>query len=126
MKWKLVLSAWDRRILDKVAKEICGKAEQNLVKCSVIPLPNDKKLFTVLSSPHIYKTTRDQYFWESKKLLVYLGDCQLSIFENLSIPHSVNLTIKAVNKNVNFSKMQPNKSVKASSGTNRRIVDLSI
>lgn len=123
MKWKLILSAWDRRVLDKVAKEICAKAEQNLVKCSVIPLPNEKKLFTVLSSPHVYKTTRDQYFWESKKLLIYLGECQLSIFESLSIPHSVNLTIRTVSKQNDLPKIQTISNQKSNTNS-RRIVEL--
>ena len=92
--WRLKLSSWDRATLESVSMKICRKARENCVESCVVPQPSQRKIFTLLSSPFIYKASRDQYSWSSKSIVIYLSPCDLSIFESVQIPDTVLLIIE--------------------------------
>ena len=95
--WKVSLHSMDNRLLDMVVKRVVGVAQTNLVKFSVIALPSKSKLFTVLRSPFIYKTTRDQYFLCHKKRAIYLHikpGQSVDVFRDISIPSGVEIEVK--------------------------------
>ena len=61
-KIRIRLKAYDYRQLDKSVMEIVNTAERTgaLVR-GPIPLPTEINKYTTLRSPHIYKTSRDQF-----------------------------------------------------------------
>jgi small subunit ribosomal protein S10 len=90
----------DSRLLDSVVAKISNFAQLNLVKMSAIALPSSSKLFTVLKSPFVYKTSRDQYFLCKKKrvIILYLKPGQsIDLFKDISIPSGVHLEVRPIN-----------------------------
>lgn len=61
-KIRIRLKAYDHRLIDRSASEIVDTAKRTgaMVK-GPIPLPTRIERFTLLSSPHVNKTARDQY-----------------------------------------------------------------
>ena len=59
---RIRLKSFDSKMIDKATEEIVNTAKRTgaLLK-GPIALPNHKKGFTVLTSPHKHKTARDQY-----------------------------------------------------------------
>ena len=62
IKMRLALSSYDSTLLDKtvslIVSTVKGMGSQVL---GPVPLPNRKKIFTVLTSPHVDKRAREQY-----------------------------------------------------------------
>ncbi|MBI3989436.1 MAG: 30S ribosomal protein S10 [candidate division NC10 bacterium] len=59
---RIKLKAFDHRLLDLSAKEIVSTAERTGARVSgPIPLPTAISRYTVLSSPHIDKKSREQF-----------------------------------------------------------------
>lgn len=61
-KIRIRLKAYDHRLIDRSASEIVDTAKRTgaMVK-GPIPLPTRIERFTLLSSPHVNKSARDQY-----------------------------------------------------------------
>ena len=61
-KIRIKLKAFDHRMIDRSASEIVDTAKRTgaIVK-GPIPLPTRIERFTLLSSPHVNKSARDQY-----------------------------------------------------------------
>jgi small subunit ribosomal protein S10 len=51
--------------LNKIILELKKNAETNTLNQKIITLPNKKKKFTILKSPHVHKKARDQFELES-------------------------------------------------------------
>ncbi len=59
---KIRLKAYDHRLIDEAAKKIVDSAVSTGAKVNgPIPLPTHKEIFTVLRSPHVNKTSREQF-----------------------------------------------------------------
>jgi len=61
-KIRLTLKSYDHRLLDKAVKQIVmtvRKTGSTLI--GPIPMPNKKRCFTVLRSPHVNKKSREQF-----------------------------------------------------------------
>lgn len=89
----------DSKFLDLVVKKIASVAQSNLIKFSVIALPSKKQLFTVLKSPFIYKTSRDQFFFCQHKrviLLELIHGQSIELFSDISIPSGVEIQVKPI------------------------------
>ena len=59
---RLKLKSFDHRLLDKAVKQIVLTAKRtgaNLM--GPVPLPNKRRCFTVLRSPHVDKKSREQF-----------------------------------------------------------------
>ena len=61
-KIRLTLKSYDHRLLDKAVKQIVmtvRRTGSDLI--GPIPMPNKKRCFTVLRSPHVNKKSREQF-----------------------------------------------------------------
>ena len=61
-KIRLTLKSYDHQLLDRAVKQIVlavRRTGSDIV--GPVPLPNRKKVFTVLRSPHVDKKSREQF-----------------------------------------------------------------
>jgi small subunit ribosomal protein S10 len=74
-KIRIKLKAFDHRMIDRSASEIVETAKRTgaIVK-GPIPLPTRIERFTLLSSPHVNKTARDQYEIRTHKRIMDIVD----------------------------------------------------
>ena len=70
-KIRIKLKSYDYNLVDKSAEKIVKTVKSTgAIISGPIPLPTNKKIFTVLSSPHVNKKARDQYQVSSYKRLM--------------------------------------------------------
>jgi len=68
---RIRLKAFDYKLIDQSTAEIVETAKRTGAQVrGPIPLPTRKELFTVLISPHVNKTARDQYEIRTHKRLI--------------------------------------------------------
>jgi small subunit ribosomal protein S10 len=61
-KIRLTLRSYDHRLLDNAVKQIVLTVKRTGSQVlGPVPLPNKKRIFTVLRSPHIDKKSREQF-----------------------------------------------------------------
>jgi small subunit ribosomal protein S10 len=61
-KIRLTLKSYDHRLLDNAVKQIVMTVKRTGSEVvGPVPLPNRKRVFTVLRSPHIDKKSREQF-----------------------------------------------------------------
>jgi len=61
-KIRLTLKSYDHQLLDKATKQIVSTVKRTGSQLmGPVPLPNKKRCFTVLRSPHIDKKSREQF-----------------------------------------------------------------
>jgi small subunit ribosomal protein S10 len=74
-KIRIKLKAFDHRMIDRSASEIVDTAKRTgaIVK-GPIPLPTRIERFTLLSSPHVNKSARDQYEIRTHKRIMDIVD----------------------------------------------------
>ncbi len=61
-KIRIRLKAYDQRLLDRSTSDIVEAAKRTGARVvGPIPLPTKREVYTVLSSPHVYKTAREQF-----------------------------------------------------------------
>jgi small subunit ribosomal protein S10 len=59
---RLKLKSYDHRLLDKAVKLVVLTAKRTGAQLmGPVPLPNNKRCFTVLRSPHVDKKSREQF-----------------------------------------------------------------
>ncbi|MBU6389036.1 30S ribosomal protein S10 [Patescibacteria group bacterium] len=95
---RIRLKAYDYRIIDKSAKHIVETAERTGAKVvGPIPLPTDRKVTTLLRSPHIDKDSREQFEMRIHKRLIDVLDPTSSTIDslmNLDLPAGIDIEIK--------------------------------
>lgn len=95
---RIRLKAFDYRIIDKSANQIIETAERtgaNII--GPIPLPTEKKITTVLRSPHVHKDSREQFEMRIHKRLIDVLDPSNSTIDSLmslDLPSGVDIEIK--------------------------------
>ena len=68
---RIKLKSYDHNLVDKSAEKIVKTVKSTgAVVSGPIPLPTKKKVFTVLRSPHVNKTSREQFQLSSYKRLL--------------------------------------------------------
>lgn len=61
-KIRLTLKSYDHQLLDKATKQIVSTVKRTGSQLmGPVPLPNKRRCFTVLRSPHIDKKSREQF-----------------------------------------------------------------
>ena len=61
-KIRLTLKSYDHRLLDSAVKQIVLTVKRTGSKIlGPVPLPNQRRCFTVLRSPHVNKKSREQF-----------------------------------------------------------------
>ena len=72
---RVKLRAYDHRVLDTSTQEIVGTAKRTGANVrGPIPLPTRIEKFTVLRSPHVNKTSREQFEMRTHKRVLDIVD----------------------------------------------------
>ena len=92
------LKAFDHRVIDEAAAKILETATTTGAKVSgPIPLPTDRKLIVVTSSPHVDKNAREHFEMLVHKRLIDIIDPTPKTIEamsNLDLPAGVDIEVK--------------------------------
>ncbi len=95
---RIRLKGYDHRILDKSSRLIIETAERTgAVVLGPIPLPTEKKIYTVLKSTFVHKDSRDQFEMRIHKRLIEIVDPTpktIDSLTNLSLPAGVSIEVK--------------------------------
>ena len=95
---RIKIRAYDHKIIDQSTKTIIETVDRTGAKIiGPIPLPTEKKKFTVLRSTFVHKDARDQYEMRVHKRLLDIIDPTpqtIDALQNLNLPAGVDLEIK--------------------------------
>ena len=98
-KIRIRMEAYDSRALDVAAKEIVEQAKRTSAKVhGPIPLPTRIERYTVLSSPHIDKKSREQFEMRTHKRIIDISEPTTRTVEainRIQVPAGVFVKIKA-------------------------------
>ena len=74
-KIRIKLKSYDFNLVDKSAEKIVKTVKTTgAIVTGPIPLPTNKKIFTVLRSPHVNKKSREQFEIRTHKRVVDIVD----------------------------------------------------
>lgn len=95
---RIKLKSYDHQLIDRSAERIIKAVSPTgaLVK-GPVPLPTKKKKFTILRSPHVNKTSREQYQQcQHKRLLDIHGSSSYTVdaLMKLELPSGIDVVIK--------------------------------
>ena len=97
-KIRLTLKSYDHQLLDKAVKQIVLTVKRTGSQVvGPVPLPNKKKCFTVLRSPHVNKKSREQFELTTHRRIVDIvapSDQTMDALMKLSISSGVDVDIK--------------------------------
>ena len=96
---RIRMEAYESKILDESAKQIVETAKRTEAKVlGPIPLPTKIERYTVLRSPHVDKTSREQFEIRTHRRLVDITEPTGRTVEalgKLNMPVGVEIKIKA-------------------------------
>jgi len=97
-KIRIKLKSFDHNLVDKSAEKIVKTVKSTGAFVSgPIPLPTNKRIFTVLKSPHVNKKAREQFQVSSYKRLmdIYSSSSKtVDALMKLELPSGVEVEIK--------------------------------
>ena len=94
-KIRIKLKSYDYNLVDKSAEKIVKTVKSTgAVVSGPIPLPTNKKIFTVLRSPHVNKKAREQFQLCSYKRLLDIYSKTVDALMKLELPSGVEVEIK--------------------------------
>lgn len=97
-KIRIKLKSYDHNLIDKSAEKIVKTVKSTGAMVSgPIPLPTDKKIFTVLRSPFVHKKSREQFQLCCHKRLLDIYNATsktVDAITKLELPSSVEVEIK--------------------------------
>jgi small subunit ribosomal protein S10 len=97
-KIRIKLKSYDHNLIDKSAEKIVRSVKvTGAVVSGPIPLPTEKKIFTVLRSPHVNKKAREQFqICSHKRLLDIYSSTSKTVdaLMKLELPSGVDVEIK--------------------------------
>jgi small subunit ribosomal protein S10 len=95
---RLTLKSYDYRLLDNAVRQIVLTAKRTGSQVlGPIPFPNNKKIFTVLRSPHVDKKSREQFEIITHKRILDLvspSEQTMDALMKLNISSGVDVEIK--------------------------------
>ena len=98
LKIRIRLKAYDHKVIDQSAKQIVDTAiRTGATVAGPVPLPTRKSTFTVVKSPHVYKTGGESYEMRVHKPLIDISDAApktIDSLQNLSLPAGDDAEIK--------------------------------
>jgi small subunit ribosomal protein S10 len=98
-KIRIRLKAFDPRQLDYSTADIVETAKRTGARVvGPIPLPTKKEKYTVLSSPFVHKTAREQFEIRTHKRLIDILDPTgktIDALKTLTLPAGIDIKIKA-------------------------------
>jgi small subunit ribosomal protein S10 len=97
-KIRIKLKSYDHHLVDKSAEKIVKTVKTTgAVVSGPIPLPTEKKIFTVLRSPHVNKESREQFELAAHKRLIDIYSTSTKTVDalmKLELPSGVDVEIK--------------------------------
>ncbi|WP_412060446.1 MULTISPECIES: 30S ribosomal protein S10 [unclassified Rubrivirga] len=97
-KIRIKLKSFDHTLVDKSAEKIIRTVKSTgAVVSGPIPLPTRKKIYTVLSGPHVDKKARDQFETRDHKRLIDIlstSSKTVDALMKLELPSGVHVEIK--------------------------------
>ena len=97
-KIRIVLKAFEHRILDQSARQIVEAAERTgAVVAGPVPLPTSIKRFCVIRSPHIDKDSMEHFEIRTHKRLIDILEPTsktVDALTRLNVPAGVDVSIK--------------------------------
>ena len=95
---RIRLKSFDHRMIDRSAQDIVNTAKNTGARIAgPIPLPTKVQKYTVLRSPHIDKTSREQFESHTHKRLIDILDATPQTVDSLmklDLPAGVEVEIK--------------------------------
>ncbi len=95
---RLKIRAYDHKIIDQSVKTIIEAAKKTGAEVvGPIPLPTERKVYTVLRSTFVHKDSREQFEKRKHKRLIDIIDPSPKTIEamtNLDLPAGVDIQIK--------------------------------
>ena len=99
-KLRIRVRAYENKILDTSVKQIMDTALRfDASVLGPIPLPTEKKKYTVNRSSFVHKNAREQFEMRVHKRLIDITNPSAKVVEaltNLSLPSGVNIDVKMV------------------------------
>lgn len=97
-KIRIRLKGYDHEVIDQSSKLIIDTALQTGARVSgPIPLPTERKLYTVIRSPHVNKDSREQFEMRTHKRLIDIlrpSNKTVEALTGLELPAGVEIEIK--------------------------------
>ena len=97
-KIRIILKAFDHRILDLWAGQIVEAAERTGAQVAgPVPMPTTIKRFCVIRSPHIYKDSREHFELRTHNRLIDILDPSPKTIDSLTrlnVPAGVHISMK--------------------------------
>lgn len=97
-KIRIVLKAFDHRVLDLSAQQIMETAERTGARTAgPIPMPTTNKKFTVIKGPHVHKDGREYFELRIHKRLIEIlapSSKTMDSLTRLNMPAGVDIAIK--------------------------------
>ena len=97
-KIRIKLKSYDHNLVDKSAEKIVKTVKSiGAVVNGPIPLPTNKRIYTVLRSPHVNKKSREQFQLSNYKRLldIYSSSSKtIDALMKLELPSGVEVEIK--------------------------------
>jgi small subunit ribosomal protein S10 len=97
-KIRLTLKSYDHQLLDKATKQIVSTVKRTGSQLmGPVPMPNQKRCFTVLRSPHIDKKSREQFELTTHRRILDIvapTDQTMDALMKLNISSGVDVEIK--------------------------------
>jgi small subunit ribosomal protein S10 len=95
---KITLKAYDHKVLDNAAKRIVEAVTKNGGQVQgPIPLPTRKEIFTILRSPHVNKTSREQFERRTHKRLIQIINPTgktIEALQRMELPSGIDISLK--------------------------------
>ena len=98
IKIRIRLKAYDHKVIDQSAKQIIDTAIRTGAEVAgPVPLPTRRSTFTVVKSPHVYKTGGESYEMRTHKRLIDITNATpktIDSLQNLSLPAGLDAEIR--------------------------------
>ena len=95
---RIILKAFDHRLLDQSAEQLVETAERAGAQVAgPIPLPTSIKRFCVIRSPHVDKNSREHFELRTHKRLIDILDPTsktIDALTRLNLPAGIDVSIK--------------------------------
>ena len=97
-RMRLTLRSYDHQLLDKAVKQIVMTVKRTGSQLmGPVPMPNRRRCYTVLRSPHVDKKSREQFDLSTHKRLIDIFEPTAKTIDSLrklNLPAGVDVEIK--------------------------------
>lgn len=99
-KLRIRIRAYESKIIDASIKQIMDTAlRYDATVLGPVPLPTEKRIYTVNRASFVYKNAREQFEMRVHKRLLDIVNPSAKVIEaltNLSLPSGVNIDVKMI------------------------------